>query len=196
MHLKWGVSYGGKVWLNGQSVFDNTSTLAANRYHTYNVVTESPIAKDQYDVVLPLQAGWNALIIKTNHGDRSHTAWLFSPKIGDGGGLRRNDLVFSARDINLSATPLGSSSVSLTWSAPDFHGSNVDTYLLDVAMDPGFAMPVQADVDLGKVAGHTVTGLAPGTTYYFRVKPFNASETPSGRVYWHHVDAVSATTGS
>ena len=189
--LNWGVTHQGKVWLNGQTIFDGVEA----RYGTYDYLSESPILIDNYALALPLQAGWNTLIIKTNQGTRFGTTWAFSPKIGAADGSRIASLVFSTRNINLAATQTADDSVALSWTKPDFHGTHIDTYLLDVATDAAFANLVVADQDLGNVAAHTVTGLTPGGTYHIRVKPFNQSDL-GGSVYWQHMDAASVTLTS
>ncbi|PWT85739.1 MAG: hypothetical protein C5B58_02595, partial [Acidobacteria bacterium] len=50
-------------------------------------------------------------------------------------------------------------------------------YLLDVSTDRSFNSYVNDyhDVDVGNVTGRVVTSLNPGTTYYYRVRPYNAN---------------------
>ncbi|KKW13561.1 MAG: hypothetical protein UY53_C0011G0026, partial [Parcubacteria group bacterium GW2011_GWA2_50_10] len=190
--LKWGMSYGGRIWLNGTSVFNGID----NWYSTYNEATQSPLVIDKYTVPLSLQQGWNTLIIKTNNGNREwwnmRSPWLFSPKIGDAAGQKLPQLVFSTRDINLQATP-ADTTIALSWQNPNFHGTFVDTYKLDVATDAGFSALVVNNRDLGKVTSYTITGLNAGTTYYIRVRPYNNADM-GGSTYWQHSDAVSART--
>ena len=181
--LLWGSSSNAKVWLNGTSVIDTPGAPGING---------DPIVLDDERVPLPLKAGWNSLIVKTAIDEGP---WLFSPKIGDTDGNRISGLVFSTRDIGLKMETGLSEGLDLTWSTPDFHGTKVDTYMLDVALDPGFAGLIIDDFDLGKVNSHTLTGLAPGVDYYVRVKPFNYSDL-GGRVYWQHMDSVQITAGN
>jgi hypothetical protein len=49
-------------------------------------------------------------------------------------------------------------------------------YLLDVSTSESFSTYVDGyhDLDVGKVIGRVVTGLNPGTTYYYRVRPYSA----------------------
>ncbi len=190
VHLKFGASYGARVWLNGDSLFSGVE----GRYTTYNIANESPLVIDKYDIPLPLRRGWNTLIIKTNHGDRSGTLWAMSPKIGDASGRRLPELVFSTRSIGLKVDSVSNNSVTVSWTHPDFHGTFVETYKLDVATDPGFNNLVVNNRDIGKVTSYTITGLAGGVQHYVRVKPYNSSDY-GGNVYWQHMDVVSATPG-
>ena len=50
-------------------------------------------------------------------------------------------------------------------------------YLLDVSTNISFSDYVQGyhELDVGNVAGRIVTGLNPGTTYYYRVHPYDAT---------------------
>ncbi len=71
-----------------------------------------------------------------------------------------------------SATPTRSSFMA-SWesiSAPN-------GYLLDVSTNDSFSGYVDGyhDLDVGNVEGRVVTGLNPGTTYYYRVRPYTAS---------------------
>ena len=185
-HLKWSMNDAATVWLNGKNIL-NTSQ---SRYSTYVVGSEPPIVVDAYDIPLSLKKGWNTLIAKTNQGTRPGGAWLFSAKIGDSNGNNLQDLKFSTRDINLQITASDSTSVDLSWSDPDFHGTFVDSYKLDVATNANFTNPIINDLDIGKVTAYTVSGLQAGNLYHFRIKPFNRSEM-GGTVYWEHHDVVS-----
>jgi hypothetical protein len=48
------------------------------------------------------------------------------------------------------------------------------SYLLDVSTDKAFSDYVEGyhNLDVGNVAGRVVTGLTPGTTYYYRIRPY------------------------
>jgi len=68
--------------------------------------------------------------------------------------------------------------------------SNAISYQLDVSTTNSFSSYVNGyhDLDVGNVTGRVVTGLNPGTTYYYRVRAYNASGP--GR----YSDATSVTT--
>src|SRR5213078_2407795 len=73
-----------------------------------------------------------------------------------------------------------------TWDS----ASDVIGYLLDVSTNNSFSGYVKDyhDLDVGNVAGRVVTGLNPGTTYYYRVRAYNAGGP--GR----YSDVMSVTT--
>ena len=68
--------------------------------------------------------------------------------------------------------------------------SEAISYLLDVSTNSSFSSYVDGyhDLDVGNVTGRAVTGLNPGTTYYYRVRAYNARG--AGR----YSDVVSVTT--
>ncbi|MCH7626200.1 MAG: cellulase family glycosylhydrolase, partial [Chloroflexi bacterium] len=190
VYLKFGATYGATVWLNGKKIHDNSDNLASNRYHTYDTVNEPPLIIDEFDIPLQLARGWNTLIIKTSQG--SHSGWRFSSKIGDIDGNLMPEIKFSTRNIDLQVTSTADDRVDISWSNPDFHGTFVESYKLDVALDEGFTKLVVQDVDLGLATSHTIQGLGAGLDYFIRVKPFNSEM--GGSVYWQHFDAVGAST--
>jgi len=55
----------------------------------------------------------------------------------------------------------------------------VTGYQLDVATDPVFVNYVfgYENLDVGNVTSRNVTGLAPNTNYYYRVRAYNAGGT-------------------
>ena len=63
-------------------------------------------------------------------------------------------------------------------------------YLLDVSTNDSFSDYVDGyhDLDVGNVTGRVVTGLTPGITYYYRVRPYTAT----GPV--NYSEAMTATT--
>src|SRR6478609_555450 len=72
----------------------------------------------------------------------------------------------------VSARPLRTS-IMATWS----NVSGAKGYLLDVSASASFSSYVAGyhDLDVGNVNGRAVTGLNRGTTYYYRVRPYNAA---------------------
>jgi hypothetical protein len=65
-------------------------------------------------------------------------------------------------------------------------------YLLDVSTSDSFSDYVEGyhDLDVGNVTGRVVTGLNPGTTYYYRVRPYTTTGPGS------YSEAMTATTVS
>ena len=72
-----------------------------------------------------------------------------------------------------SATGISISSFAANWNS----ASGATRYRLDVAADMNFSSIVSGynNRDVGNVTSYTVTGLNPGTTYYYRVRATNAS---------------------
>jgi hypothetical protein len=73
----------------------------------------------------------------------------------------------------VSSAPSTRSSFMATWESVP--GSR--RYLLDVSTSSSFSSYVDGyqDLDVGNVTGRVVTGLDPGTTYYYRVHPYAAT---------------------
>jgi hypothetical protein len=72
-------------------------------------------------------------------------------------------------ETDLSAPPTRSSFMA-TWS----NVSGAKGYFLDVSTSNSFNSYVNGyhDLDVGNVNGRAVTGLNPGTTYYYRIRPY------------------------
>jgi hypothetical protein len=73
----------------------------------------------------------------------------------------------------VSWSPPTRSSFMATWGAV----SGAKGYLLDVSTSNSFNSYVHGyhDLDVGNVNGRAVNGLNPGTTYYYRVRPYTAA---------------------
>jgi len=79
----------------------------------------------------------------------------------------------TARIETVSSAPPTRSSFMATWASV----SGAKGYLLDVSTSNSFSSYVDGyhDLDVGSVNGRAVTGLNPGTTYYYRVRPYTAA---------------------
>ena len=86
----------------------------------------------------------------------------------------------------MSSAPPTRSSFMASWEII----STPNGYLLDVSTNDSFSDFVDGyhDLDVGNVEGRVVTGLNPGTTYYYRVRPYTASVPGS------YSEAMTATT--
>src|SRR6266436_4379354 len=73
----------------------------------------------------------------------------------------------------VSWAPPTRSSFMATWDGV----SGAKSYLLDVSTSNSFSSYVEGyhDLDVGNVNGRAVTGLNPGTTYYYRARPYTAA---------------------
>jgi elongation factor P hydroxylase len=91
--------------------------------------------------------------------------------------------------------PQGSVSTRSSFLASWEKANGASSYLLDVSMDSSFRSYLDGyhNLDVGLVTGRVVTGLGPGTTYYYRVRPYSSS----GRGNYSEVSSAStvATTG-
>src|SRR5580704_6445725 len=86
--------------------------------------------------------------------------------------------------------PQGSVSTRSSFLASWEKANGASSYLLDVSMDSSFRSYLDGyhNLDVGLVTGRVVTGLGPGTTYYYRVRPYGASGTDN------YSEVNSATT--
>ncbi len=73
----------------------------------------------------------------------------------------------------VSSAPSTRSSFMATWE----NVSGATGYLLDVSTSSSFISYVNGyyELDVGNVTGRIVTGLRPGTTYYYRMRPYSAT---------------------
>src|SRR5204862_6491796 len=79
----------------------------------------------------------------------------------------------TARIETVSSSAPTRSSFMATW--PSVGGAK--GYFLDVSTSNSFSSYVNGyhDLDVGNVNGRAVTGLSPGTTYYYRARPYTAA---------------------
>jgi hypothetical protein len=90
----------------------------------------------------------------------------------------------------VSSTPATRSSFMASWA----NVAGATGYLLDVSTSASFSDHVDGyhDLDVGNVTGQVVTDLIPGTTYYYRVRPYTAIDTAIGP--GNYSEAMTATT--
>ncbi|MGC2625512.1 MAG: NF038122 family metalloprotease [Candidatus Udaeobacter sp.] len=94
----------------------------------------------------------------------------------------------AAEDEAIASAPATRSTFMATWQS----ASGAIGYLLDVSTSDSFSSYVEGyhDLDVGNVTGRVVTGLTPGTTYYYRVRSYSSFGTDS------YSEAMMATTVS
>ncbi|HJW38039.1 MAG TPA: hypothetical protein VJ420_05430, partial [Candidatus Udaeobacter sp.] len=81
----------------------------------------------------------------------------------------------TSRIETVSSAPPTHTSFMATWDSV----SGAEGYLLDVSTSNSFSSYVDGyhELDVGNVDGRAVTGLNPGTTYYYRVRPYTAASS-------------------
>ena len=111
-------------------------------------------------------------------GLTSNTPYYFRGYLtnSEGPGYSANGLFTTIPDAPVSKAASGKSHTGFTanWTAPPGTAEILE-YLLDVATDPGFNSPLAGYNDF-PVSGtsQTITGIAAGKTYYYRVRAVNA----------------------
>ena len=90
---------------------------------------------------------------------------------------------------SVETPPPTRSSFMATWE----NVSGASGYLLDVSTTSAFDSYVEGyhDLDVGNVTGRSVTGLDQGKTYYYRVRPYTATESAA---YSEVIDATTVPT--
>jgi hypothetical protein len=92
----------------------------------------------------------------------------------------------AAEDEAIASAPATRSTFMATWQS----ASGAIGYLLDVSTSDSFSDYLDGyhDLDVGNLTGRVVTGLDPGTSYYYRVRPYT-STGPGG-----YSEVTAATT--
>src|SRR5438874_699153 len=129
----------------------------------------------------------------SSHASLRRSAATHETRVGSQAGLQGVIEFPSANEVTppvetvSSATPTRSSFMA-TWGAV----SGAKGYLLDVSTSNSFSSYVDGyhGLDVGNVNGRAVTGLNPGTTYYYRVRPYAAAGSGG------YSNVVTATTAS
>ncbi len=118
-------------------------------------------------------------------GLNAATTYQFRVRSSNASGTSVNSNVVSALTIPATPTTTAATAISQTGFMANWDAvTGATEYYLDVATDAGFTS-VESGYDNLQVTGTsaTVTGLLPGTTYYYRIRSANASgNSPSSMV--------------
>lgn len=89
-----------------------------------------------------------------------------------GGALAYTESPTQPTGLSATPNPTTPGAVNLSWSAPaDNGGEGINGYRIEYSTSPSFAGA--SAVNVGNVLSTTITGLSPGTVYYFRVAAKN-----------------------
>jgi|GEM_PF-1587001 len=158
----------------------NNSSLNASVYFYYNENELNSISESNLILFRSTDSGstWtnqagtvstaNNYVYKTGIG--SFSRWTFGSSAASLAGPPDTPTASAASSITAT-------SFSANWSA----STGATKYYLDVSTDNGFEVFVSGfeNLDVGNVITYSVTGLTPGTTYYYKVRAYNASGTSS-----------------
>jgi len=92
--------------------------------------------------------------------------------VGEAYGARLSFTTLPEVPVAQPASAIGATSFQTNWSA----AAGAAGYLLDVALDSAFSsiLPAYNSLDVGNVTAYPVTGLSPGTPYFYRLRAYNS----------------------
>jgi len=94
---------------------------------------------------------------------------------------------------DLSTANVTETSLTLNWVNNELVNP-VDGFTVQMATDSGFSVGLQEFTVAGNVTSLDVTGLTPGTTYYFQVNAFNLGGASAWSVPWMETTLATPTT--
>jgi len=165
----------------GQTSFTaNWDTSAGATTYMLDVATDTGFIS-----LVPGFANLNVGNVQTRNvaGLAGGTKYFYRVRAGNVGGTSGNSNIVSVATVVATPPPpvaAAGTNVTQTSFAANWNASTgATTYLLDVATDTNFTLilPGYNNLNVGNVLTKNVTGLVPGTKYFFRVRGSNVGGT-------------------
>ncbi len=180
----------------GQTSFTaNWDTATGATTYFLDVATDTSFVS-----IVPAFNNFNAgNVLKQNvTGLAAGTRYYYRVRGGNAGGSSRSSVVITVTTVVATPPPpvavAGTNATQTSFTANWNSSAGATTYFLDVATDTNFAaiMPADSNLNVGNVLTRSITGLAAGTKYFYRVRGSNVGGT-SGNSNTILVTTVVAT---